>query len=62
MTRAEIDAADYETLLRKWRFSPIGDPIFQGDDGIYFRDMMFRKKAECAAPVAVSKRVGWRQS
>jgi hypothetical protein len=60
MTRAEIDAADYETLLRTWRFTPIGDAVFTGPDAVYFKEVMLRKKYECGNSVEISKRVGWR--
>ena len=26
-----IDTADYEQLLRRWRFAPAGDPAFVGE-------------------------------
>lgn len=53
-----IDSASYETLLRKWRFAPVGDEIFFGESGHYYSDVMFRKKNECDH-VGASKRVGW---
>jgi len=31
-----IDAMSYEQLLYKWRFAPVGDPIFQDESGEYF--------------------------
>lgn len=55
-----IDNASYEQLLNRWRFAPIGDPIFQGDTGDYYGKVMKEKKA--ALPddgVGASKRVGW---
>jgi len=55
-----IDEASYEDLLRRWRFSE-GDPIFQGDTGEYYKEMMGRRRREVgsAAHVAASKRIGW---
>ena len=31
-----IDSLSYESLLHKWRFAPIGDPMFQDETGKYF--------------------------
>lgn len=31
-----IDSLTREEMARKWRFAPIGDPMFQGDAGKYF--------------------------
>ena len=53
-----VDNASYETLLEKWRFSPVGSPIFAGEKGKYFSKIMFEKK-EKSDHVAASKRVGW---
>ena len=59
-TREWAEAQTYETLLRRWRFAPAGDPIFQGDAGEVYSDIMFRKKAaDPAGGLAASKRVGW---
>ena len=59
--KAWINTASYETLLRRWRKSPTGDPIFQGEIGDYYADAMRRKKAETphSERVAASKRIGW---
>lgn len=57
-TEKWIDEADYETLLRKWRFAPVGHPLLQGETGDYFAKSMFGKKDNCDH-VAISKRVGW---
>ena len=53
-----IDEASYEQLLSKWRFAPIGDPMFQGDTGDYYAKVM-REKREHVDHVQVSKNVGW---
>ena len=53
-----IDGASYEDLLREWRFSPIGNPAFDGERGEYFAKVMWEKKELCDH-VAASKRVGW---
>ncbi|MDD4970704.1 MAG: hypothetical protein PHT07_14855 [Paludibacter sp.] len=59
--KKQIDAMDYESMLRKWRFSVSGDPMFQGEVGKYFQEVMFKKRD--ALPdherVQASKNVGW---
>jgi len=58
--KADIDAQDYETLLRKWRFAQVGDQMFQGESGEYYAEAMAKKKAEDPeGAVRASKRVGW---
>ena len=56
-----IDKADYRSLLRKWRFAPVGDPFFQGDIGDYYSNVMARKRSEVGHEEAVraSKTIGW---
>jgi hypothetical protein len=53
-----IDSASYEQLLEKWRFAPAGDPMFQGDTGDYYSDVMSQKKSSCGH-VRASKNIGW---
>ena len=58
--KQQIDAMSYEEMLRKWRFAPVGDPIFQGSVGKYFSTRMFAlRDADPAGAVAASKRIGW---
>jgi len=61
--KEKIDGMDYESMLRKWRFAPVGDSMFEGETGDYFQGIMLKKKAEIGdeAAVAASKRVGWKQ-
>lgn len=56
-----IDNASYEQLLSKWRYAPVGDPMFQEETGDYYADVMKKKKEEIGheAHVAASKRIGW---
>lgn len=54
-----IDNATYEQLLQKVRFTPIGDPIFQGEVGQYFNEVMGKKRSEHKDPVSASKKIGW---
>lgn len=59
--KAKIDSMNYEELLRRWRFTPIGDPWFEGDTGQYWSDRMreIRSQPEGnAIHVSASKRVG----
>ena len=55
-----IDNASYAQLLSKWRFSPIGDPMFQGDTGQYYKETMCKKRdANPDSAVQDSKLIGW---
>ena len=60
-TKDWIDNASYEELLRKWRFGTIGDPMFQGETGDYYKLVMVQKEnqLEPYEKVQISKRVGW---
>jgi hypothetical protein len=56
MTDAEkqwIDNNSYEGLLQRWRYAPCGDPMFQGDTGQYYKEVMFRKRDEVGNDEAV---------
>lgn len=55
-----IDKADYEELLQRWRFAPVGNPLFQGDTGGYYRKVMAKKKQQIcdSARVQASKAIG----
>jgi len=57
--KKHIDSLSYEQLLRKWRFSPSGDPWFQAETGNYWGERMNELKAKCDNPAAVSKTIGW---
>jgi hypothetical protein len=48
-------------MLHRWRFAPVGDPMFQGEIGDYFAKVMKRKRAEVGDPAhtAASKSIGW---
>lgn len=57
--KAWIDKATYYQLLKRWRYSPIGDPIFSDELGRYYAEVMATKRRAHPDPVSVSKRVGW---
>lgn len=59
--KAWIDNASYEQLLSRWRFAPVGDPVFQGDTGDYYAKVMREKKEQVggAEHVRISKAIGW---
>ena len=61
--KKQIDEMSYESMLRLWRNAPSGDPMFQGETGIYYKEVMFRKRDEVGpdAHVAASKSIGWRK-
>ncbi len=56
----QIDKMDYESMLRRWRNAPVGDPFFQGDIGDYYSKVMAKKRSEIgnAVHVAISKKIG----
>lgn len=56
--KKHIDSLSYEALLRKTRFSPVGDPWFQGATGEYWFKRMQELKST-VDHVAISKRIGW---
>ena len=60
--KARIDSMTYEQLLSKWRFAPVGDPMFQGETGDYVSERMKKLRSEPggnARHVAASKHIGW---
>jgi len=59
--KAWIDNASIYELLRRWRFSPIGDPYFQEKERTnYFQKVMGEKRsADNDAWVRASKDLGW---
>lgn len=58
-TKKQIDGMDYESMLRRWRFAPVGDPMFTGESGVYFQKRMEELRAAGADHVGASKRIGW---
>jgi hypothetical protein len=56
-----IDNATYEQMLERWRFSPIGDPMFIGETGEYFIEVFKRKSDQLTQEekVRTSKDLGW---
>lgn len=59
--KVEIDAMPYEAMLRRWRFAPVGDPIFKGEVGAYYSKVMGEKRVAAGpgAHVTASKTIGW---
>lgn len=56
-----IDNAPYIELLRKWRFCASGDPLFEGECGLYYALAMKdrRSRVSPAEHTAASKALGW---
>ena len=52
---------DYETMLRLWRFEPVGSKYFRGEIGDYFKQtmQMKAKQMEADEKVKMSKKIGW---
>lgn len=59
--KAKIDAMSYYDLLKGWRFAPVGDPLFQGETGDYYAQVMAKKRVEVGpdAHTGISKEIGW---
>ncbi len=58
--KKQIDEMDYELMLRLNRFAPPGHPMFIGDTGKYFMEVMRKKRdADPDAAVRASKSIGW---
>lgn len=59
--KAWIDEASYSALLHKWRFGPVGDPMFTGETGNYYERVLAEKKEIIGheGAVEVSKMLGW---
>lgn len=54
--------ASYEQLLSRWRNAPTGDPMFQGEAGVYYAEEMAKRRNEVGQSehVRASKSIGWR--
>ncbi|MDR2172655.1 MAG: hypothetical protein LBE32_00345 [Burkholderiales bacterium] len=57
--KQQIDAMSYEEMLSMWRFSPVGDAMFEGESGDYFAKVMREKRDAGADHVGASKKIGW---
>ena len=57
--KKEIDAMSYEDLLIIWRFTPVGDPWFQGETGEYWGERMAQLRKQGVDHVGASKKIGW---
>lgn len=56
--KEKIDRMSYKEMLTLYRFTPSGDPLFEGASGDYFL-IRKKEKAEKVDVVAISKEVGW---
>ncbi|TAL31550.1 MAG: hypothetical protein EPN93_17295 [Spirochaetes bacterium] len=57
----KIDSMDYESMLALWRNAPAGHPMFQGEIGNYYSQVMAEKRSKVtnSEHSATSKRIGW---
>ena len=56
----QIDGMSYREMLKKWRFTPSGDSMFEGESGTYYSKVMFEKRdADPEGAVQASKSIGW---
>ena len=53
--KAQIDVMSREEMARRWRFAPVGDPMFQGEVGDYFAE---RFKELGGMSPGISKKIG----
>lgn len=44
--KEQINALNYFSLLERWRYAPVGDPMFQGESGNYWWDRMEYLKSQ----------------
>jgi hypothetical protein len=59
--KQKIDAMNICELLSKWRFAPVGDPIFQGETGAYWgRRLAELREQDFHLYTRASKELGWR--
>ena len=56
----DIDAMDYEQMLRIWRFADSGHELVSGDLSGYFAERFYKLRDECKDSESISKRVGWK--
>ena len=54
--KARIDGMSQRELCSKWRFAPVGDPLFAGDTGDYFSKVL---KEKGGFTPEISKDLGW---
>lgn len=60
--RYTIDSMDYEDLLYRWRFHPLGNAWLQGDTGEYWGRRMRELRALPGGDeehIRASKSIGW---
>ena len=59
-TKEWIDNASLYDLLSLWRRAETGNPLFQGETGKYYQEVMFAERsADPAEWVSASKAIGW---
>ena len=57
--KKQVDTMSHEEMADRWRFSPPGDPFFQGEIGKYFCKV-FKQKGGMTPEV--SKAIGWKKA
>lgn len=55
--RWKIDGLTRMEMARIWRFGPSGDPMLQGDAGLYFKQRFFGDLGGFSPEI--SKAIGW---
>ena len=58
--KKEIDDMTVYQLLQRWRFSPVGDAMFEGESGDYYKQKLKKLREELPEVYTnTSKRIGW---
>ena len=58
--KKQIDEMGYEGMLRRWRFAPSGDEMFQGESGEYYKTAMCKRRdKDPTAHTRASRAIGW---
>ena len=52
--KKQIDEMSYKDMLSLWRFTPCGHPLFQGDTGDYYAQVMGGKRVAIGNDACVS--------
>jgi hypothetical protein len=59
--KTTIDNMTYESMFSLWRFAKVGHPMFQGETGKYFSEVMKEKRKLISDEehTRISKDLGW---
>jgi len=55
--KKQIDGMSHYALCQRWRFARSGDPMFQGEIGVYYKHRLFDELGGFTPEI--SKQLGW---